>query len=608
MIAFGMLAAMATVVTAAAPEATATKSAAPEATKTGASEAAKTAVQPATPQPPEPEAKLVSSQWQSLYVGGKKVGYTSTSLFTLGDGGRRLETKQFLRTSFKEDKFGYFKIITADVDANFRPRALACQVSTPGRQWEVAGKREDREFVMTRKAGGATATSRIPIEGDMTFLSWALEASLVGGARAGQVRQWMVIDESLGAVSPDLCQVRVVGPAGGTGGQGLPPGSSVVLWAHGAERIVHVIDPGGRTVRSVWQTTPMVAEAAGLTDARRLAGAGAGPSGVEIEGLETGLYKDARLGINVALPAYPYVTYVIADVGAILISNLVEEESIFIRPASAPRAPVEGPLTDAEAARQADLLQREWAARFEDVKAGAATVGKPGRPGDGAARSRLTEGTARLGCASLGFRNLYLPGDGLSWLVSMAAADQPLAATAARFNAVADSIRLTAPEGRLPVQVAGDVLRSPAYGFELRRPGKNWVVPMHLDGPMTVIEMAREDGAAVAIVRVARPRAGPTVEADAAQQADAAAEKLGVARPEPIATTLGGAKAVQIAYEGADILSGDRARCTTIFTQLDTRILSLVLVVRSDADPTAARDAESLRESVRLEKAAAATH
>jgi hypothetical protein len=362
-----------------------------------------------------------------------------------------------------------------------------------------------------------------------------------------------------------------------------------------------VVDSGGRTIRSLWQTTPMVAEGTSLSEARRIAGVGPGPAGIEIEGLETGLYRNARLGITITLPMYPYVAHVVPDVGLVYVTDLMDEASVLVRPASAPRPPAAGPLPDAEAARQADLLEREWAARFEDVKA----EPRVAKSGDAGAQSRSFTGTARLGCTTFNFRNLYLPGDGLPWFVSVTVADRSVAEKGVAIENLVGSIKLAAPAGQLPVQVAGDLLRSPAYGFEMRRPNKNWRIPTHASGPMTVLDLAREDGAAVVLVRVATPPAGQTLAAYVTQQATSVAESQGVPKPEPAATTLGGEKAVQIVYTGPKMLSGEPARCTTVFMQLDSRIFTLVLVVRVDADLTAAKDVESLRESLKFAKAAA---
>jgi hypothetical protein len=567
-----------------------------------------TSAAPAEPgkiKPPDPEATLVLSQWHSLFVNGKKIGYIAQNLFTLAGGGRRLETKQFLRATLASEKFGYSKIITADVDAKFRPVALQCQVSTPDRQWEVTGRREDRELVLTRKVGSATATTRIAVDDETTFLTWAMPATLLGGARAGETHRWTVIDESLGALAPDPCQVRMLGSRAGTGGlPGGAPEAMAVLVAHGVEQVIHVVGPDGRTVRSLWQTAPMVAEATSLTEARRIAGAGPGMPGIDIEGLDAGQYKSDRLGLVISIPGYPYVTHVVPDLGMVVIENLMDESAFVLRPASAPRPPAAGPLPDAEAARLADLLQHEWAARFEDVKAEPMRAKAADKGTD--AQVRWVTGTARLGCTTLHFRNQLLPGEGLAWLVTATAIDGPMKDVL--FDRLMDSVKLSAPEGTMPVQLAGDIVRSPAYGFQLRRPGKNWQLPLHTGGPMTVLELAREDGAAVAIVRVAKPHAGQSLEAYAAEQAASAAENLGVKKPEPAATTLAGEKAVQISYEGAKILSGDPARCTAVFTQFGSKIFSLVLVVRSDADPTAATDVQAVRESLTFAKATAAAN
>jgi hypothetical protein len=572
---------------------------APGATAAGESPAASpAAATPAAAETPKVEARLVFSQWHSLYLAGKKVGYTAQSLYELPGGARRLATSTFLRQSPAAEKFGYYKTITADVDAKFRPRALECRVGSGERQWQVKGEVQDREFVMKRTTEAGEATARVPLDEDVTFLSWALEATLLCGVRAGEARRWLVIDESLGALLPVQCLVRYVGPSGGGG---ATP-AAVVMTALGPEQVAHLVEAGGRILRSIWQSAPLAAEATSLSDARRLSGVADGPRGVEVEGLETDHFHNQRLGLSLWLPPYPYVIHAATETGTVEIADLTDEANLTVQPI--PRTGAGGPtLTEAEAARQLDLLQREWAARFDEVKT------EPARPVDSplapAGASRSIDGTARLGCTTFYFRNTFLAGSGLSWLVSVTVADRPLSAKPALVQSAAGSIKASAPEGMLPMQVVGDVLRSPYYGFEVRRPSARWKIPAHVDGPVTVLELARDDRAAVAIVRMMKLRAGQTLEALAAEQAQLAAENVGAAKTEPKATTLAARKAVEIAYAGPKVLSGAPARCTAVYAPLGARVFALILVAGADADASAMKELQQIRESVRLSPPAA---
>jgi hypothetical protein len=184
--------------------------------------------------------------------------------------------------------------------------------------------------------------------------------------------------------------------------------------------------------------------------------------------------------------------------------------------------------------------------------------------------------------------------------LSVTVADRPVTAVPALMGSLVPSLRLTPPEGPLPLLASGDVIRSPYYGFELRRPGPRWGIPVHLDGPMTVLELARQDQAAVVLVRVMSPKPGQSLEAFAAEQGQLAAENLDVPRPEPKATALGGQPAVEIAYEGKKILSGRPALCVHTYTRLDSRVLVLVSILASDADASAAQDLKRVRDSFKF--------
>jgi len=280
------------------------------------------------------------------------------------------------------------------------------------------------------------------------------------------------------------------------------------------------------------------------------------------------------------------------------ICDLTDEANLVVRPVSGLRA-TEGLSAAAQAERLADLVEREWAARYEDVKTETPRTEKIGDR-----EARAVDGTARLGCTTLFFRNLVLAGEGFVWQASLAVADRAVSEKPMLAQTALQSIRLAPPEGQLPFLVSGDTLRSPHYGFEIRLPGPRWKVPEHLEGPVTALELARDDQAAVAILRILKPKPGQSLEEFVADQAQQAADSLGVTRPQPTAVTLGDRPALQIVYEGKKILSGRPARCTAVYTQVDVRILALVLVAASDADAAAGQDLERLRESLKFSKPA----
>ena len=552
----------------------------------------------AGPETPKAEPRLVTAQWFSLYLAGKKIGYTTQSLYQLPGGMRRLVTNEFLRRSPGAEKFGYFKIITADVDTRFRPQSLDCRVTSGDRSWQVKGQTEGRELVLKRTTPAGEAAAKVPLDDDVTFRSWALPATVLGGGRSREMHRWLVIDESIGALLPTQCLVQMVGSRGGpVGPGGAPLAANAYVVVLGPEQVAHLVDASGRTVRSLWQSTPMVAEATSLSEARRLTGDTDGPQGVEIEQLKAERYNNPRLGLSVWVPTYPYVVHVGPQSGIVEVTDLTDEASVSVQPAAGLPVTAGAPLA-AEVTRQADMIQREWAARFEDVKA--QPVPHLEGPASSATVSRSIEGTARLGCTTYCFRNTLLVGGGLPWFISATVADRPLSEKPTLVQSVAESVKVSAPEGRLPILASGDTLRSAYYGFEIRRPNGRWRVPAHVDGPVTVLEMVREDHAAVAVIRVMTPKPGLGLEAFAAEQAHAVAENLDAARPEPKATTLGGQKALEITYAGPKILAGAPARCAAVYTWLDTRVFALTLITGASADESAGQDVGQIRESVKF--------
>jgi hypothetical protein len=559
---------------------------------------------------PKAEPKLVSSQWFSIYLAGKKTGYSTRSLYELAGGHRRLVTNQFLRQGPGMDKFSYYKTISAEVDATSRPHAVECRVVAGERQWQVQGHVQEGQLVLKRTTGAgdgapAEASAKIPLDADVTFLSWTVPATLLSGPKPGEARRWLAIDESIGALLPTPCFVQVAGYRGMAAGRdNVPTAAAAVLWSLGPEQVVHLVDRNGQILRSVWQSTPMVAEATSLSEARRLVGIPDGPHGVEIEGLTDERYQNARLGLSVRIPPYPYIAHVAPQAGIVEVTDTTDEAYIALQPLPGLRA-AGGPVTEADAARQADLLQREWAAKFEDVTAELVRSDEPTTGAPGARRT--VQGTARLGCTTFHFRNSLLAGSGLPWFVSVAVADRPLVTKPLLTQTVPESVRLTPPEGQLPLQVVGDLIRSPFYGFEIRRPSGRWKMPAHVDGPVTVLEMAREDRAAVAVIRVLTPKPGQTLEALASEQAHAAADNLDVTRPEPRATTLAGQKAMEIVYAGPRVFGGGPGRCTAVYMPLDSRVLGLFLLLKADADESAVKDVQQIRESLKLSRPAAGT-
>jgi len=574
----------------------------------------------APPAPPAPQPKLVLAQWQSLYLARRKIGYVTQSLSEFPDRGRRLETQTFLVKPGQPDRFGYCKMITADVDARFRPRALECRVVSGERSWQVAGRIEDGELVLVRTVGGKSATARIPLDDDVTFLSWTLQATLLGGGPtpavglrpaggaggAGEAKRYLAIDESLGALLPEPCFVQVLGPRALPPEPGEPPvGGTGVVWACGPEQVAHLVGAGGRIVRSLWQSSPLVALATSFMEAQRLRDAADGPAGPPIEGFDGQRYSDARRGFSLRVPPYPFLAHISPASGAVAITDLTGEGSVVgqmaflprpspavgLRPAGQPAAGAE----DADAHRAADLVQRGWSARFENVQAAPATTE---RIADQTAQ--VIEGTLRLGCTTFFFRNYFLESDGRAYFVSALVADRPVSSEPVLASDVVRSLRLSVPEGPLPLLAGGDLLRSPYHGFELRRPSARWIIPQHVDGPAMVLELARQDHAAVALLRVLTPRPEQSLESFVKDQAQLVADNLGGDKPDPRPVNLGGRAGYEIDYEARKAISDRPGRCAAIYTRHGSRVMALVLIAATGADPSAARELQEIRESLKF--------
>jgi hypothetical protein len=553
------------------------------------------------PDVPLPEPKLVRSQWQSLYIGRKKIGYAAQNLYEFPDGGRRITTNEFLKLDLGTDHFGYVKTVTADVDARLRPRRLECSITSGPRKWEVKGRLDGSELVMVRTVGEKSASVRVPINDEVTFLSWALDATMLGKPAPGTGRRWLVIDESLGALLPDPCVIQIIGPRTMRlkADESLP--GTAVFWQCGPEQAAYMIGADGKILGTVWQSTPMVAEGTSLSEARMLRESLDAPNTPELEGFSASSYRDTAHGFSMWVPPYPFVAHASAESGAAEIRSLVDESRMTVRLAALPLPAADVAAADAEAVRVADLVQRDWATRYEDVKAAPPAAAKiNGRDG------LACDGTARLGCTTFSFRNYFLTNEGRTYAVSIQVPDRPVTAEPTLCSSVIQSLQFKTPEGSLPIQIVGDVVRSPFQGLELRRPSARWSVPQHADGPAAALELARDDQAALVLIRVMTPRPGQPLEKFAAEQAKLAAENLDVPAPTPQPTTLDGRKAVEITYEGKKILSGRPARCTIVYTALENRMLAVALIVDGQADASAAKELQQIRESLKISAPAAA--
>jgi hypothetical protein len=547
---------------------------------------------------PAGEPAHIFSYWQSLYLARRKIGYMTQSLGEFPDHTRRLETNSFLKTDIGADKFGYIKMITADVDEKFRPKALDCRIICGARQWRVRGIADSHKMVLTRTVDDTTSTIRIPIDDDVTFLSWTLMATLLGNSHPGTARHWMAIDESLGAVLPDPCIVQLLGQRQVSAGpMGQPLSGSAVLWACGLQQVAHLAADDGRILRSIWQSAPIVGEGTSLGEARQLTIADNGPKGPDIEGLGPSGYRDGRRGFGLWVPPYPYVVHAAPELGAVEITNLVGEAHLVARLAAIPQPMAADTPPEAVGERVAEFVQNTWATRYEDVKADSLAFTQVAGH-----MAFASSGTARLGCTTLRFRNYYVPNEGRLYSVSITVADRATMSEPVLTDSVVQTFRLMPPEGPLPLQIAGDLIRSPYYGFELRRPNKNWSIPNHIEGPTAALEMARQDQAAVVLVRILGPKPGQSLESFAADQAKLAALNLSVPPPEPKPAVLDGRRALEIAYEGKKILSDRPAHCTIVYTSFEGRVLALTLIAADGADESAAKDLQQIRDSLKFLK------
>jgi hypothetical protein len=191
-----------------------------------------------------------------------------------------------------------------------------------------------------------------------------------------------------------------------------------------------------------------------------------------------------------------------------------------------------------------------------------------------------------------------------------ALADQPLDEKRALADAVLASLRLAPPEGRLPIFTSGNRLRIPYYGIEMDRPDERWKIPRHLDGPATTLELAREDRAAVAVLRMLPAPQDQPLADFVAERARLAAEYLQIPKPQAQPATLGGRQALELKYAG-NLLAGRPAECRAIYVPLGSQVLELVLIARAGdpgpnpngaggASTPGPKDLETLRASIRF--------
>jgi hypothetical protein len=286
--------------------------------------------------------------------------------------------------------------------------------------------------------------------------------------------------------------------------------------------------------------------------------------------------------------------------GLAQVRDLTGETAMTIFPAASATPLRAGTLKEADWNRLTGLLQQQWASRYEDTSAE-----KPRAANVAGREVRIVEGTARLGCTPMYFRNIVVVGEGIAYLVSLTSADRPVAEDQVIADRLPGSLRIGAPEGHLAMAVKGDRFESAAYGFELQRPGATWKVPTQRSGPTTTLELVRQDLAAVAVVRILTKRPGQSFKDFVADQADLASDNLTVGKPQIQPATLGGRDGLEVSYEGK-LLSDQPARCTAVYTELAGRVFALFLMARKDADEAAGKELDRIRGSVKFAKAAAA--
>ena len=553
----------------------------------------------------ETEGERLFTQWLGLYVSGEKVGYETLSVYRLPPAdpgapgpGYRFTVNTFLKTRPDAADARFVKTIEASVDSDGLPRSLDCRVALERRTWHVTGERRGPRFALRRTVGSETAEAEVPLEPGLTFRAWTVLATFLGKTEAGDTVQWTALDESLGAVLAQPCLVRLLGPRSVPTGLRESLQGTAVVEGVGTDVIAHLLDAEGRTLRSVWQSAPIVAAGTSLSDARRLDAPPDGPRGLDIPGLEAGRYRNARLGYSLYVPPYPFIATVLDEAGAACVSDATDGTSVTVQPAVDPRLATRGASDEALLA-MADLAQGQWAARFDACDAQPPCETQlAGRP------ARLVTGSARLGCTTFRFACYFVAGEGFAYLVTALRPDRPLEAEPALADAVLRSLRFEPPAAQLPIRTIGNRVAIPYYGIEVERPSEAWKIPRHLGGPEALLELVREDRAAAAVLRILAPTAGQSLAEFAADRAARAAETYAVARPEPTAVTVAGRDAVEFHYE-ADLLAGRPAEGVALYVPLDSVVLELVLI-GAKGDAGARADLDRLRASLRLAPASKA--
>ncbi|HUU32227.1 MAG TPA: hypothetical protein VMY69_09025, partial [Phycisphaerae bacterium] len=113
-------------------------------------------------------------------------------------------------------------------------------------------------------------------------------------------------------------------------------------------------------------------------------------------------------------------------------------------------------------------------------------------------------------------------------------------------------------------------------------------------------ELAREDRAAVAVLRMlSAPQDQPLADF-VDERARLAAEYLKIPKPQAHPATLGGRDALELKYAG-NLLAGRPAECRAIYTPVGSQVLEVVLIART-GDPGAPgpKDLETIRASIRF--------
>ncbi len=548
---------------------------------------------PAPEPPPRPAGKLLSAYSQALYFDGRKVGYRTVSIHRLPGGGHRLGTSEFLKTRTSATAADYFSILEEEVDAAGRPRSVECRTTSGRRTWTVTGRAEGDHLALERTVDGTRTEARIPLEDDVTWSSWAVFQAVLGGEAGSRLERRRVVDERLGGLVPDVCYVQAVGRGSWRAPDGRTLTGRTVVRRCGPAETVHLVTDRGQVLRTVGRSSLWVAELRPALEAMDLNRGLIGRSPRSIEGLGADAYRNEQFGYAIRVPPYPFVAHASPGGESVRIADLTDGAVVTVRAAASGASGVGGTVEEALLKELAELAHRQWASRWDDVE-----VREPRLARLAGHDAAIIDGRARLGCTTHHFRHTFLLSHGYAFLVTARLADRPLSRRPELLDPISASLKLSQPEGRLPVLVSGDRLRVPYYGFELHRPGRGWTVPTRLDGPSTALEIVREDGTAVCVVRVMTPGREQGLEGFVADRAEQVALSLAAARPLPRKASLGGQRALRLSYEG-DLLNDRPARCDAYYTTLGERVLAMLLISDREADE-ARKELDGIREGLRF--------